>query len=242
MILTWSFDTIIMFLSIFPIGAAFIISSYQYYRNRYQVSFFFSLGWFCAIFWSLFYALSELFILDPSSAAQIFYVIGTFCLYPIGFMIVFMTDYISGQSVNSIKMAVVTGFTVPLALNRINIVPIDPSFYILYEFMYMFYIGMLLLYYFVRIHLNTPESIKNYSKLALLGSLFICILSTLGNLLFGLGAMMGLFGIGALIISIVILKEPKLLFVLPFKVSRLAVIDRSGLPFFPSTGGVLKTL
>ena len=49
---------------------------------------------------------------------------------------------------------------------------------------------------------------------------------------FGLGLMMASFAIGFLLISIAIYKEPKLLFILPFKASRIAVINKAGLPFF----------
>jgi hypothetical protein len=93
-----------------------------------------------------------------------------------------------------------------------------------------------ILYFFVwavKIRQNAPFEIRNARNIFFLGAFIMCILSFILNILF-FWISWYLFPaniavvIGLIIISIMIKKEPKLLFVLPFTPYRVLVMNRQG--------------
>ncbi len=112
----------------------------------------------------------------------------------------------------------------------------DPSFGIRGEFIYWIvalnlFPGILWVYFSGKVHRNAPDHLKSFSLVFFLGGIVI----TLGPLLVvalrltlilpGIDAIF--IGIGALMISIVFVKAPQLGYILPFRVSKLAVVDQS---------------
>jgi hypothetical protein len=97
--------------------------------------------------------------------------------------------------------------------------------------------GTLLTYFFFKIFLNAPQDLKFHSFVCLIGAIIVSIIP--GVLyLFGLtmlfpGCSVFLFGIGTLLISIALVFQPKLAYILPFKLYHLIVIEtKSGLPLY----------
>jgi hypothetical protein len=84
----------------------------------------------------------------------------------------------------------------------------------------------LVIYFWIKIRLNAPNSAKFYANVILVGVLIMGP----GSLLFYIA------------ISIGFAKEPKLPYILPFKAYRLTVIDKSGIPLFTYNWAPLKDL
>ncbi|MFW9916903.1 MAG: hypothetical protein ACFFGZ_14955 [Candidatus Thorarchaeota archaeon] len=101
--------------------------------------------------------------------------------------------------------------------------------------------AMLFVYYCWKIHWNAPQTMKFFSRLLLVGAICVGVLS---SLMFIIGVDKEIpgsdglvFALGAFIIGFVIVSEPKLAYILPFKALRITVIDfgKGGLPLFTYT-------
>jgi hypothetical protein len=88
------------------------------------------------------------------------------------------------------------------------------------------------LIFFIRLHINSPKSLKKYSSRCVFGAVLMgtaIFLNVMG--LLTIGAIV--YQIGALFIAYCILKEPRLVAVLPFRAYRLIVIHtKSGNALF----------
>ncbi|MFX0101760.1 MAG: hypothetical protein ACFFCS_19505 [Candidatus Hodarchaeota archaeon] len=106
---------------------------------------------------------------------------------------------------------------------------------------YIFYtlnilIGLWMVFYWcLKVHKNSPRSLRRYSTLCMIGAIIL--------LLVPMQIVVGVFiptfissteltfievSVGTLLVVIGLVKEPRLAYVLPFKVLRLAVIDTGG--------------
>jgi hypothetical protein len=97
--------------------------------------------------------------------------------------------------------------------------------------------NLALFYQIYRMNKHAPKSLKLYSHLYLFGVftlLFlanILVVTTLALYVPGIHMIAG--GLGTLMMAITIAKDPKIMFILPFKAERLMVIDtRGGVPLF----------
>jgi hypothetical protein len=96
--------------------------------------------------------------------------------------------------------------------------------------LYLFYWG-------TKTWLNAPFLIKKEASIFFIGILFICPLGLLFYLLYLFEAFLIIVSdfmvmIGALIFIFSVLKEPKLLYILPFTIHRIVVKDRNGHPLY----------
>ncbi|MFX0000616.1 MAG: hypothetical protein ACFE9Q_03490 [Candidatus Hodarchaeota archaeon] len=94
-----------------------------------------------------------------------------------------------------------------------------------------------LFYWGIKTWLNTPFLIKKEASLFFFGILLIFPLAFLFYILYIYERMLILVSdlaivVGALIISITVMKEPKLLYILPFTIYRIVVKDRRGQPLY----------
>jgi len=92
-------------------------------------------------------------------------------------------------------------------------------------------------YWAVKTWIHAPIEIKKEATIFLYGDFFMSIINlVIYTFTFWISSLILLadvfVAIGALIIIFVILKEPKLLYVLPFKIYRIIVKDHSGTPLF----------
>ncbi len=91
-----------------------------------------------------------------------------------------------------------------------------------------------------RMHRQAPSSLKKYSGVYFIGVVLYGPVSG-AILLFGLdlylpGLNFIFAGVGVFLVAFVTARQPKLLFILPFRTIRLAVVDtKSGLPLFTHT-------
>jgi hypothetical protein len=98
-------------------------------------------------------------------------------------------------------------------------------------------VSLMWLYYCAKIYLNTPKRIKRNALELILGAHFLAIIpmilviTNLNLIYFGCEAMS--MGLGALICAYEFARQPKLMFILPFKVLNLTVINtNSGIPLY----------
>ncbi len=101
------------------------------------------------------------------------------------------------------------------------------------------FLALIILFYWgLKTYVNSPFLIKKEAKIFIIGITFITIFSTSIFLLSILWIpvlilLSDIFMIiGSIIFIIAIIKEPKLLYILPFTVYRISVKDRNGFPLF----------
>jgi len=94
----------------------------------------------------------------------------------------------------------------------------------------------------VKIAINAPRDVKKWAYFYLTGEVLIGYFSTVLYLVYPPLSWI-LLGAGAFLMSLAVVKQPKIIFVLPFKAFRLTVMENtSGLPLFThtwNTGDVL---
>lgn len=91
------------------------------------------------------------------------------------------------------------------------------------------YGGLIYLGFAVNLYRNSPKKLKRFARLNLFGAISFAIMAPLVTILRLTTIIPGIaevfIGIGALCNAIAFSKEPKLVFILPFKVTRLIVIN-----------------
>ncbi len=158
-------------------------------------------------------------------------------------------NYITRESINSLYLILTSCIgilTIYLAFQPESIQVgiefgyLDVNWIGILAFMDVFYsfIGIIvLLNWGIRTWLNAPILIKRDALMFLIGIFIAGPIYFINYSLYYLGILFVifgdiLFGIGTLIFSISILREPKLLYFLPFKINRILVKDRDGSPLF----------
>jgi hypothetical protein len=117
-----------------------------------------------------------------------------------------------------------------LNLNWIGLYELVGSFFI-------FFVGSASFYWGLKTWLNTPFLIKREAFIFFMGTVINGPLTLIIYLFYYWNPIFILFayattGLGILILCLGIIKEPKLLYILPFTVNRLVVRDREGNPLF----------
>ena len=236
--------TIVLFLATLPELFALIISLRGYFSKKYPHFLFMSFTWFFMFIGTFFLAISYLTI-DTT-----LYRFAILANAPLTFSIMFLVDSISRHHIDSKKLFITTivttcllifafdsvavilnvsslGETAPALSGRFNIA--GSSVFLLAGFYW--------LYYMTKIYINAPQSIKKDAKINLLGAI---IAGPGAALAFASGFVWILPGIdyvciaiGALTCAYAFYKQPKLGYVLPFKVYRLMAINSTnGLALF----------
>ncbi len=168
-------------------------------------------------------------------------------------MIFFAVDSISHETIDPLKISLWTGTSVVIVILALQ--PDSFSTFIfpngdkslatagIYQYVAVSYILFPILvyvYYVVKIHRHAPLSLKKNSRLFSIGLIIfitlniILIISRLTLVIPGVNMIP--FSITILFISVVFLRQPKLAFILPFRVQRLTIIEtEGGLPLFTHT-------
>ncbi|NHJ01536.1 MAG: hypothetical protein EAX86_05305 [Candidatus Heimdallarchaeota archaeon] len=250
MILT--FEVLVGFLTSAFILIAFSIALLRYLKLGYRPLLFLALQWLGIALWGLFTAIST-FILENGDTPNILFFpplqldwtladllgfIGYFITIPTLFLLIFFLDSITRTSIEPVKMLI--GGMIAATLIITGLVPgqgaknVTIYTYYAQAIYYMFWI-LLWLYYTFKIFLSSPQNLKRYSAIVLIGSIIIFLDAFLtvtrlnppeSNL------SMFLMGSGALMIVIPYSFQTKLLYILPFKATRLIVINDNGIPLF----------
>ena len=175
--------------------------------------------------------------------------IGYFILIPTLFVLVFYIDSISRTSVEPVKL-VITGMISALLITAIVLDPTQThstitTLTIISQLMWATFWGFLWVFLTTRLLLHSPDKIRREASLVFVGGLFIGLasfinvfrgLSAINPFFSGLNPPLGLvegsLSIGSLLVTLTFVFQPKLLYILPFKVSRLTVINEGGIPLF----------
>ncbi len=240
----------IAFWSIAVLSAAggVIVGFSRYFNTRYRHLLYASLGLASQMAYLLFALIAQL-LLDP-----IFFYIAIFTNMPMGLCAILLVDSISGDHLDLKKMAVYLAFIVPVFTFSLesNVVFIDytqiggPGIILRDDFMFIFFsytvvMDLFYLIYNMKIHINAPQNLKKYTRVYFGSTVFYSIVSPAISFIFynqlALNAYLipsicYLMGAAGGTITIIILSmQPKLAYILPFKVARLTV--------FKTTSGIM---
>ncbi len=248
MILT--FEVMVGFLTSAFLLVAFSIALQRYLKLGYRPLLFLALQWLGLALWGLFTAFST-FVLDNGDTPNIFFVmqldwtladllgfIGYFITIPTLFLLIIFLDSITRTSIEPVKMLfggmiaatlILTGLEPGQGAKNVTIYT-----YYAQAMYYVFWI-VLWLYYTFKIFISSPHNLKRQAAVVFVGSVILALDAFLtatrlsppeSNLSIFLMAM------GALMIVIPYSFQPQLLYILPFKATRLTVINDNGIPLF----------
>jgi hypothetical protein len=194
--------------------------------------------------WTFLQGLSYLFL------SKIIHIIGLMCIIPCIFLALLILEYMSREALNPVMLAVFTplaALTVNYSLSPDAVTEITyPSSEIGLTASGLFMVGVILLllfycvtviYWGTKIYRCSARNLKKYSQMLLAACVIIGIgipaieLSSIENIVPGLDAVV--FSIAAVLFAYVFVKKPQLAFLLPFRVTRLTVIDtQNGVALF----------
>ena len=252
MVLNWSTGVIVAFISLIPSIAATLLAMIQYFKDRYNHLKYLTGMWVCLTIWILFQAISDLYLSIP---------LHFICFYSLIVMSYFanlFVDSITRDSIDLFKMiitTVVSSAVMLLSIMQNDAVIIKTDAKSTYPTMHgdfrtvalvqMIWLIAVAFYGNLKVFIHTPKHLKFYS-----------FLNVFGNYLWGIqplwiqfadieddfpGIATGSMGIGILIVAIVLIKEPKLAYILPFKVYRILIMDtHSGIILYKHDWNELK--
>ncbi|MFX0098433.1 MAG: hypothetical protein ACFFCS_02555 [Candidatus Hodarchaeota archaeon] len=235
-------DSIICALCIIPVIFALLITVYQIYKGiKYRYFIFSSLLWLATVIFQVFYLLSGVL------GSTILILIGFYFLIPAEICLLIKGDLISRDSIGLVKLSIYA-MIAPIAM---LFLAYQEGMVILTEginevhskitvFGAMGYLIILLpssfnyLFIVAKVNYHAPKSLRKYSIMFLTGIVINSILSPLFQTFIPFVWSSQIFiGIGSILVAFTVAKQPKILFVLPFKVFRLTVLDtESGVSMF----------
>ncbi|MHA1385070.1 MAG: hypothetical protein ACTSR3_15080 [Candidatus Helarchaeota archaeon] len=242
--MSWSIATVTMLVATIPELIACIISIKGYISKKYPHFLYMFITWFFLWFGNLLLGIAYL-LLDPT-----IYRIGIIISAPLAFSIMALVDMLSREHIHLPKLFIITIISTSLIIfaGESDSVSLNTSYlgeqtlsltggFMVAGALTFLFSGILWLYYMLKIHLNVPESIRKYSKINLIGA----VLAGPGSIVMFSSGMVWIIpgidyvfiGSGALLCSYAFQKQPKLGYILPFKVFRILCINSvSGVPIF----------
>ena len=254
MSLNWSTAVFIGIISLGPITSAFLVLLVRYFKEKYKHDLYMAMGWFSILMWCVFWIFANLLLSE---------IIFIFCIYaviPAAFLITFLVDHINRESVDPFKIFMVTAVSAVAIFATLEPNNVIKRMYpngeqgltytgsILIGGSILFLLaGGMYIYYMAKIYYQAPKNLKSISSLSLLGSILVGFLSsvtTISSLIWIIpGLHMLVTTTGALLTAIAFTYEPRLAFILPFKVLRLTAIEtKSGISIFSHIWNKLDTI
>ncbi|MFX0139934.1 MAG: hypothetical protein ACFFDN_40205 [Candidatus Hodarchaeota archaeon] len=251
--LNWTTEFIIGLPSLIILIIAVSIVIYNFFKVKHRYAFYLMLLFLSKPLWVSFNILAALFL------SKLLGPMVTYSIVVLTFFTMLCVDAVSRESVDQVKMSIflvlsaVVVFT-SLDPNSVEIITSPygelslwaSGYFLIASFLLLLFINVMWIYYMARIHWNTPKNLKFYSSLIFFGALVLA--SDLFILIIGLnqiilGLHMLIFAVGELLIAIGFTSQPKLAYILPFKVLRLTVIEQnSGLSLFNHTWSKMDDL
>jgi hypothetical protein len=202
------------------------------------------IGWSIETAIALLQTISYLFLSIPLFALSIYVSL------PGSLILIIATDTISRERIDPIKCSIVSGLIV-----AVFILSFQPESIVQYTFpngdkslamgglfqyiepMSVFFAYFIVWFYSIIIYRHAPQNLKPYSAIFLGGTSILLwgvaglVLLRITLILPGIGVILA--AVAVLLISIVLVKQPKLAFILPFRAIRLLIINTvSGVPLF----------
>lgn len=236
MSLNWTIESTINLIAVFPALFSLFITLVYYLKEKDKTLFYFSLVWFFLSGWAFFGAMSFLLLSKLLFRIQLLFLVG------MAYSVSMLVDSISMEHIEPFKLVLFTTIGTLLVVFTFNADSIVDDVFPNGELslamsgdlrivtgILSLMIGLIMVYYMIRIHLVAPKGLKKYSLLSVIGAL---VLGVLAPVLIGTGVSTYIPGIGllpvtlgALLMSIAFVLQPKLAYVLPFKAVQVQVID-----------------
>ncbi|QEE17593.1 hypothetical protein DSAG12_03430 [Promethearchaeum syntrophicum] len=251
MVLNWSAGVIIAFISLIPSTAATVLTLIQYSKDKYTHLKYLMGMWACLTIWILFQAIGDLLLSIPLHLICFYSLIG------MGYFANLFVDSITRDSVDLFKMIIMTIASSAVFIFSFaeDAVIIDPDAVTPYPTMHgnfriaslihMVIFILVVVYGNLKVFLYTPKHLKFYSFLNLFGAYLWGVqplwiqFTDLEKIFPGLAT--GSMAIGTLIIALVLIREPKLAYILPFKAYRILIMDtNSGIILYKHDWNELK--
>ncbi len=226
----------ILFGSALPTLLSVILSMYNYKLYRYRHSLYMGMAW-------LFLVGGELLLAYSYLTLDLFvYRLGVIFGAPLLFSIVILLDSISRLDLDLWKFGVSVVVTTGLVITAFDegsvgynlsvigeVGPILRGNFLFWGSLNFGLGGYLWLFYMVKLYMNSPESTRQYAKLALLSA----ILAGPGASLAFISGLVWIFpgsdylviGLASVLMAYAFHKEPKLAFILPFNVYSIYAIE-----------------
>lgn len=240
---TWTPGIIISFGAVIIIAISVGFALKAYIRDQYKHMIYFVFMWGFWMIWTLFQAISDLYVSTTLHLICFYSLIGS------GFGTVFFVDALSRNSHDPWKLIVVTFTSAAVILFSLDTdaVIINSEGIIPYPTMHgrfrwanliqMVFIVALLIYVNLRIYFNTPKNLLKFARINLLGVFLygafpiIIQFTDLEHILPGIANTS--IALGVLIGTFALIKQPQIAFILPFKAYRILVVDTDvGMPIF----------
>jgi len=233
-LINWSNGVKIGLISLIPLILSVILTLTRYFKDRYPYLKYLAGMWISLTIWILFQAISDLLL-------NIYlHLICFYALIVLGYFAILFVDSVTRDSIDHLKLILMTisstaviifSFSPEDAI-RIETEAVTPYPTMVGDFRTAAIIHMVLVisvsvYGFIKIFIHTPEKLKKYSMVNVLGSylwgiqpLFIQFTDMEKNTP---GLSTASMAAGVLINAIIFLKEPKLAYVITFKAYRLLI-------------------
>ena len=252
MVLNWSTGVIVAFISLIPSTLATILAMIQYFKDKYNHLKYLTGMWVCLTIWILFQAVADLYL-----SIQLHFI----CFYALIVMSYFanlFVDSVTRDSVDLFKMIVTTILSsavillsilqddaVVIETDAVSSYPTMHGDFRIVTLLHMIWLASVTFYGNLKVFIHTPKHLRFYSFLNVFGN-YLWGIQPLWIQFVGLektypGIATGSQAIGILIVAVVLIKEPKLAYILPFKVYRLLIMDtHSGIILYKHDWNELK--
>ncbi|MHA1746006.1 MAG: hypothetical protein ACTSWW_08395 [Promethearchaeota archaeon] len=240
---TWTPGIVISFGAVFIIAIAVGFALKAYFKDRYKHMIYFACMWGFWMIWTLFQAISDLFVSTTLHLICFYALIGT------GYATVFFVDALSRNTHDPWKLILVTFTSAAVILFSLDpdAVVVNSDGIVSYPTMHgrfrianliqMVFIVAMLIYVNLRIYFNTPKNLMKYSRINLIGLFLygafplIIQFTELEHTLPGIANTS--IALGVFISTYVLIKKPQIAFILPFKAYRILIVDSDvGMPIF----------
>lgn len=247
LMLNITFSSILMSISTIPELIALVLCIVNFLQRGHLHQLYMACTWF------FLWIGNSLLAIGYLTLNLIVYRIGLLITIPLALFIILLVDSISRESIEPIKLSLVMiistlAFTFGLEKNVVTlkyskIGELGPAVIGKLNFALagvFIFATSFWFYYFLMVFIKSPPSLKKISFVTLLGATFagpLAAISYASGLVWLLpGTDYFLIALGSLLSAYSFHKEPKLGYVLPFKVSRLLLIDvNTGLPVYAHT-------
>ena len=230
-------EVLFYLISAVPISLGVIFLFYQYFRLKYKHFIVCAVLYIGLTLWEVFKGITIIFL------SFNFAMLSVLIWIPITFSAALLYDVMTRESVETVKMMVISILSTVLIFFSLDsrnyyifLYPNGDLSVFISDSLLSVVFGLVLIIMILVIHLgikfllNAPKELKNWVYLANVGIFLQQIIAPLITILKinqAIPALSDLFlGAGTFILAIVYVIQPKLGFLLPFKASRLAIIDQ----------------
>ncbi len=246
--LNWSTAAATGFIAsaIIAISASTVLMIYRREKSRYAL--YLACAIFCMFFWSFFQAVSHV-LLSVS-----WHLVSLYVTAPTIFFLIFALNYLTRDEVDPRMMSLAS-----MGIIAIIFTSLEPDAVVQIQYpsgevgltwgglfqitlsIFLLGIGIFTVYIVLKVYSNAPPPLKKAARVFLAGGIIMGLIPLFLVALFRTEEIMPgiefiLFAFGTLVMALTLRWEPKLAYVLPFKVLRLVVLETGGgIPLFSYT-------